>query len=1008
MASAMPTSNSFDHLIPKQGGAFDHLVPKQVEGDNQFSHLVPNTSVVKRTEGFVDNIRAPWDNLQDAIGSSAHGAAEEGMVQRGMKYLFKSDEEKKRVKERLLGREKELDTISQMLDQLESAGETNTDQYRELESKFYALSDMGEEEAPPSVPTLSAIVDAFKHDAGAAAAELVNAAIADPALLAVPMGWEKAAASAAARTAQLGKTAQAIAAVGAGATGAAAVGAALTVPISATRQLDEYGDVNWDAVAQEAKIAGAVSAPIAGLFRGVTNLPRIRFGGSPAEEVAHQSAGASAVSPSAITLEESVSKSRFEVPEVLRDFTEIGGFKAITKLDRLAEVSPSIKKLRDMLEYTEFSKTPIGPSYYEGVSLATGKYLSRLQEQMDSLTGGWFRKSISKDVNDDLLLALRGGEAKAGVSVAAKNIRGLLDDFYDYLKSKGLEPGYIKGYFPRKYLANELQKSDKMQGDFVGVLTKHGIPIEDADEIIRRIIIDDGVYIQSPRKSNRAIDSDGYFHSRVGQSGTSKNANIESARKLARIPDEELAPFLDNNVYDVLKKYISAGVNRAEFASRFGAGEGVANNLIRKGIQEAIDSGVQPKRSEIKRAYDLLDAIQHRYNPIQSRAVREAQRALGAYQLLRTLSLATISSLAEPMIILARGRWDSALKALPAVISHASRSAVRSVFKKFPKSEATRAAEQVGLALDMGITERMLASFGGEMTRVTEAFFKATLLHQWTKLNRVAGFHTGRMMIADNLRDLMRGASGAKQKKLLWQLTELGIDAEDGIQWLRQGAPDNHPFTESLNAGALRFTNEVVMSPRATVRPMWHSDPRFHLISQLKGFQTVFGNTVMKRFLHEVFEKGVKEGGANAVKYATVGTMMIMVAALGNDLREYIKYGPGGNPKFKDEPAFKRIMRAVDRAGFTGAFQIAIDAFYAHRFGNSGISQIAGPALSQLDQLALEAVPKALGLGGEKASTATLKTELTNAIPIINANKATRDWVRDEVISPAVDAALED
>jgi hypothetical protein len=864
----------------------------------------------------------------------------------------------------------------------EQAGDTSSERYQKLSERFDRLSNQ-EEQSEVSEFNLGDLVSAVQDDAGAVAAEFVNAIAADPELLAVPFGSKKLAVQLGERVASMGRTAQVMARVAGGSLGAAGTGAAVAIPISVADQAANEGSVDWGKVYNDAAMTAMISAPIGGIFGGAT-LPPVRARVTRPRPITSVGA-AETVSPSS-TLEEAI-QSILETPKRFsREIGDVIGYKAVTYLDDASKVSPSMKTIRNIMEYQEFSDTPIAPSFYERLSLANGQYLSQLQDAMGTFTKT-FRRGLTKTENDDLVKHLRGiTEGSGKVAEAGKVIRGMLDDIQQYAKDAGLETGYVENYFPRVY--NDAAGSD----EFVKTLSKH-MPIEDATEVQRRIVNNDGILLASRTITDRAVDDAGvYMPGRVLQGGVKRNRNAEMSRKLTDIPEEELAPFLEGNAYDVLRKYVSGITRRSEYAREFGAGEEKLNQLVRSAIEEGHLSGRPIRPKEIQRVYELADALQLSYKPIQSSVMRGINKGFGAYQLLRTLSLATISSLSEPLVILSRGRWKSALKAVPKMIDHAIHGAIGTVFKRFPQSEATKALERVGIGLDIAVTERLMASFGGEVTRATNAFFKATLLHQWTRMNRVWGFHSGRLMVVDHLKDLAKGKGGRTGNRLRQELAELGVSADEGIRWVQSGAKDEGDFKRVLDAAALRFTNEVVMNPRATVRPMWHANPHFHLISQLRGFQTTFGNTVMKRW----FKKIVEDPVHYVPKISATGVLMTVTAYWANELREVIKYGPDGNPNRANETEAEKLTRAIDRAGFTGAGQIAADVLFAHRFGSSGLQQALGPQISQIEELR-EGVAMAL-----EGNSSKLSLELANAIPVANTYRPARDAIR-EMVEEAVE-----
>jgi hypothetical protein len=159
----------------------------------------------------------------------------------------------------------------------------------------------------------------------------------------------------------------------------------------------------------------------------------------------------------------------------------------------------------------------------------------------------------------------------------------------------------------------------------------------------------------------------------------------------------------------------------------------------------------------------------------------------------------------------------------------------------------------------------------------------------------------------------------------------------------------------------------------------------------LKGFQTVFGNTVLPRWYNMIAKRGAYEGTKNAAKIATAGTLMTLTAMLGNEIREIIKHGPEGNPKFKGEDPRKTVYRAIERAGFLGIFQFASDALFAHRFGSPAVAQLAGPAVSQTNEI--------IGAAGEAmdGKPRPLARQAVNAIPGANVIPSVRKDLVDSM-----------
>lgn len=930
LAIDIPTSGQEDKSIDIPLGGRPEVVDVPVADASVDIPVTPITGTIGPIKGFRNNLRLPFNSWQHFLHGTAKGAIEDNLIINLVRNITGN-------------------TTEQML--RDKHGDAEIDAMLAAQKERYESVSLADMKA------------AFSDDPGAFTAEFVNGIIADPELIITPIGWRTAATSVAARLKSVSTITKTATANIAGAGGAAGTAAALIAPISIAEQLDKTGEVNWGRVGEETLLASGLAVVLGSV--GAKKFPVEK-----AVEIAESTAGAAQVMAVARTpLQEAISEALSTVKQ--SDLALLGklaidktGAKSVSMLDDAAKISPSLRRIRQELEYYEFSDRARQPyPYFERIGDRTGEFTTRLQDIMDQ-TRTPFLGRITRAKNKEIVDGLRG---IVRPNKQARAVRELLDDIRQYALDAGVpekQVGYLKNYFPRVYNARLLRKNEDA---FIKALTDNGIDAGIADDILHNILDNDGVYLGS--KKVPRMDHGG----RVAKSGA-----LEKGRPLKDVPDEALAPFLENEAYPVIRKYVLNTVKRAEFARSFGASGQKLNKALKSAMDELHAAGRGIKRHELKRVYDLVDAVQGMYRPFESRAWANASKVAGTYQILRTLPLATLSSITEPLVILARGQLRSTLQAMPKLISHTAASWARILYKNFPKPEATRAVERMGLALDDSVGEVLTQTFGGQSNRVTHAFFKTTLLSQWTRMNRILGFHSGRYMIIDNLKDIGKGKKWRLEEKHL-ELTELNIPVKEGVAWINRGMPDDE-FAHIVDMGAARFTNEVVMSPRVTNRPLWHSNPNAHLLAQLKGFPTTFGNTVMKRWFNLILRDPIYQGP----KIAATGTAMTMLAMLVNDLRDEVQ----GRER-KEEP-YQKVVRALERWGMFGIGQAAIDALYAHRYGRSGLAQILGPAASQIDAL-LDATGKSI----EAQDIDQLRSEVVKGIPGVSQKKEWRDEIEE-------------
>jgi hypothetical protein len=934
------------------------------EGDDLDASAFLNAPTASPITGFVPNLRNPIDLMK-----------EESLPANIGKWIAGDQE----VAEPL------LISLSGALSQMERDGLQDTTDYRDLEQYYDGMSAVINSDDNDF--SFSGLWGALKEDTGGVMAEFANALMADPYLALTPLGWERAAALA---TTRAGK-------VAAGLSGAAATGAAVEAPISIFQQLADSGEINGEKFATDLSVAALASAAVGGLYTAVSSAAR-SFAKAEKPllgplDMGHINAGAAAVddvAPDGTRIPNVLVQSAEVAKDLAESFVDVTGGKSITRVNKAGKASPSLEKLARVFEPPEEAPTVLPKNFsearphFERTSMATGEFMQQLEDALYPLLRRVkvpFRSQF--DDTTEIVKGLRGQEYNAAFKEPVAQLRKLLDEFRVYANNAGMDVGHVDSFFPRVYSVKAIQADET---GFMQVLVDGGVGAEAANDIAARITKDGG-YLDLTKQAVPRDHAGGV----LGRSTSGRlNASLESGRSLKDIPDEVLAPYLENDLYAGLVKYIESGVQRAEWVRSFGQEGAKLNDLVAKGIQETHEAGLPTPGIAIDRVYDLADALQGQYRPIAKPIMRDVNKLMTSYQLIRTLPLATLSSLSEPFVVALRGGAKPAVVGAAKALHHGVTEILRVGNKKFPKSEYTRAIEEVGMGLDGALAERLTATFGGEVNKLTATFFKLNGLHEFTKLNRVMSNEAGKSMVQGHLKALSKGAKGGSAQRYIRELKELGIDPKEGAAWVARGAKKDDPYYESIKTAGVRFTNETVMNPRATVRPMWQSNPHYHLIAQLKGFQTAFGNTVLKRIGQELARDPISSA-VQAGRLATAGSLMIGTALLANDFREYIKYGSGGTPNHKNESPEKRLVRAVERTGFTGAFQFGLDAIFAHRFGRSGFSPLLGPAASQATDIGA-AAGKAID-----GKPAALENELINAIPGANVHKPAREALKEAI-----------
>jgi hypothetical protein len=197
-------------------------------------------------------------------------------------------------------------------------------------------------------------------------------------------------------------------------------------------------------------------------------------------------------------------------------------------------------------------------------------------------------------------------------------------------------------------------------------------------------------------------------------------------------------------------------------------------------------------------------------------------------------------------------------------------------------------------------------------------------------------------------------------ERMAAMFSHYGMDWQLGVKWIKETKGDlyaKHAFMDQYKTGALRFNEEVVLTPNPARLPMWHSNPDFAIFRHLKTFPVLMGNTVLKQWWIDTLSSDFNQPGTLGSNFARNSTAIfsaIMIADFANQLRDKIKYKEGKNPIYEkffgqvgvEAAAVRRTVRALETAGFLSVGSFAADAFLTSGFGG-GMLSIFGPEVTK-------------------------------------------------------------
>lgn len=589
------------------------------------------------------------------------------------------------------------------------------------------------------------------------------------------------------------------------------------------------------------------------------------------------------------------------------------------------------------------------PGFLQMKYVMANRFINRLVKTLEGM---------NKEQQRIVLDELRKGNRS--YNRATQEIGDLLDDLHDYMVKSGVktferdEKGdilYVKGssnsvpvykdlrkienYFPR---VPDLEYLKAHKQEFIDLLTKHGVKNPEAKY---------STFATDPNDA-RPPEEESF----IGLTYFTPQTN---ERTLWMIPDEELAPFMNKDLFGTLSQYITRAARRSEYTSRFG---NVGEN-IRAAKEAALQQGLT--KDQAKTYDEAILAMEGSLSHDMSPKLKAIFGGITTYQNIRLLPLALFSSLVDPLGIAVRG----------GTIADASRAffrGIRELVKNYD-DEATELAKLVGsisAAGDMAVLSDMYGSqyMPKIQQKMNDAFFKYNGMESWNRSMRIAATKAAVAFIKKH-------AQGANEHSERY-LRELGltkddvkltveaeVESRDGKKTKTWGIDVSDP---KIQVAINRWVDQAILRPNASMRPIYMSDPMWMLVSHLKQYTYLFQQTILKRVYHEA------KHGNYSPAFTLAGYVPMIIAA--DMARIALTPGSGDDDARANWDTSDWLWRGVQRAGFFGPGQMVLDAGADMAYGDIGIESIAGPSAQQFLDLIQAA---ARGHGVEK--------ELLGAIP---------------------------
>ena len=615
------------------------------------------------------------------------------------------------------------------------------------------------------------------------------------------------------------------------------------------------------------------------------------------------------------------------------------------------------------------------------------EYMNRVQQSPDEA------KSILRDIKNS-----KEFKNLTNTVVSMPESTG----FFKKLQDAGIELDFVEGYLPTIYKTGPLARrkmSKILQKEF-------GFSNLDAETTVDKIEGNEGVMSMDDIQ----IDVESMSPRRATEAElAAANRRTLSPAIRKKLREEGL---VETDIEGILYKYILDANKKIASKNLANTLNTEMNNL--KKVGDAAAGGINP--AEIRQIQKIFDATQNRYGALDDKNVKSLQKWFLTSQYILTLPLVALTAISEPLIILTRTDPKYALFGASKALYNSFKNGARKVFPKLPRSKSEEAFASILQGLDGTLSERFGDLAGVTASKkITNAFFRATMLTTVTQISRDMAFQAARMQMRNDLKIINRFDRGNRRKtreyfnakKRLMQQGILNPNAENVQDWALHPSSEIDP--DIIRQSLSKTVDEFIMSPNAVNRPLWMSNPHFAMVAQLKGFLATFGNIVGGRMWKEIgvpLTKQVtgQEGGripAGEMARATIAlTTIVAVAMFIQGIKDSIRYGEEESPFDKLEGS-DQIFEALRRTNILGTGTVAFDALNAQKYGSNFWEVILGPGASQI-----------ANVGGAGFSylfndkPRQLSKEIANAIPILRQIPMVRDSKSDIVNN--IETFLED
>lgn len=402
-----------------------------------------------------------------------------------------------------------------------------------------------------------------------------------------------------------------------------------------------------------------------------------------------------------------------------------------------------------------------------------------------------------------------------------------------------------------------------------------------------------------------------------------KEGTLEKSRMLGFIPQHLLSEYsVKANMKEQLKQYGFSAAQRITYAENLGKNNEKLNVALTQTGAELKAKGrdYELTKDELNTVYDAMDAYQGTYNQFTNEAARKAMSVWRTLTNVTALPLTLLSSFTEPFNLAIKIGNVAAGKAFIKALGSMSQDLISTITHGLvPKSEINKQLLLTGRSFRDATTalhNRLSGDYGSRLNKSgaskvksltfwNNVFFHATGQTTMNYLVNSMAAHAASGQVKNDIM-IVNGFKGSKlAQEAEARLNAVGIPASQ-FKLLHDNPSLMSTFMPSVVA---RFNKDVALNPEALDKPLWMSTGWGQLFGQLRGYPTMFSNTVLPKFIDMIDPRG-KTKSEIAIQAAQFMSTFGSVLAIGF-LQESLKNEARGGTATEEEIFAKAVRNTL-------------------------------------------------------------------------------------------------